>query len=98
MLDHSCQVHRHALADRGDDLYQTPRVATEALLRVEKLPHFLWEPAAGRGAIVDVLRDAGHAVLSGDLVDYGIPGQFSRRDFLLETTSPTRIECIVTNP
>jgi hypothetical protein len=33
MLDHSCQVQRHPLAERGDDAYMTPAVATEALLR-----------------------------------------------------------------
>jgi hypothetical protein len=52
MLDHSCQVQRHSLSERGLDLYETPAVAVEALLRVEKLPHRVWEPAAGRGAIV----------------------------------------------
>jgi hypothetical protein len=64
MLDHSCQVQRHALSERRDDLYETPEVATRALLLVEQLPHHLWEPAAGRGAIVCVLRAAGHEVLA----------------------------------
>ena len=34
MLDHSCQVQRHTLADRKNDLYETPAVAVHALLRV----------------------------------------------------------------
>ena len=34
MLDHSCQAQRHAHAERGHDLYETPSVAVEALLRV----------------------------------------------------------------
>jgi hypothetical protein len=34
------QFQRHSLADRGDDLYETPPVVVRALLRVEKLPHF----------------------------------------------------------
>ena len=46
----------HALAVRGDDCYETPEVATEALLRAEKLPTTIWEPACGPGAIVRVLR------------------------------------------
>jgi hypothetical protein len=50
-LDHSCQVQRHPHAERGLDLYETPAVAVEALLRVERLPHRIWEPACGRGAI-----------------------------------------------
>lgn len=97
MLDHSCQVQRHALCDRGDDLYETPAVAVRALLRVEQLPHYLWEPAAGRGAIVKILRAAGHEVLASDLVDYGDATHFPRRDFLLEPL-PKRCEAIVTNP
>jgi hypothetical protein len=36
-LDHSCQVQRHPLSERGLDLYETPDVAVEALLRVERL-------------------------------------------------------------
>jgi hypothetical protein len=99
VLDHSCQVQRRPHAERGDDLYGTPAVATEALLRVEPtLPLRIWEPAAGRGAIVDVLRAAGHKVLASDLVDYGIPGQASGRDFLLECRTPEGVEAIATNP
>lgn len=39
-LNHSTsQSGRHALKERGADLYETPACATEALLRVEPLPH-----------------------------------------------------------
>ena len=98
MLDHSCQVQRAALSERKDDLYETPAVAVHALLRVERLPHYLWEPAAGRGAIVKVLREYGHIVLASDLVDYGEPSHFARRDFLMEFELPHSCGCIVTNP
>jgi hypothetical protein len=98
MLDHSCQVQRSPLGERKDDLYSTPPVAVEALLRAENLPRHLWEPAAGRGAIVDVLRAHGHEVLASDLVDYGQPTHFSRRDFLMERKVPDGCEAIVTNP
>jgi hypothetical protein len=98
VLDHSCQVQRHPLAERGDDLYETDPVAVEALLRVEKIPHRLWEPACGHGRIVDVLRAAGHEVIGSDLVDYGRPDFFPRRDFLLERKLPKGCEGIVTNP
>ena len=50
--------------------------------RVEPLPQLLWEPACGRGAIVQVLREAGHAVIASDLIDYGFPTHFNGRDFL----------------
>jgi hypothetical protein len=70
-LDHSCQVQRHKLADRKDDVYETPDVAVHALLAVEAIPSgAVWEPACGPGAIVRVLRAVGHEVWSTDLVDY----------------------------
>jgi hypothetical protein len=97
MLDHSCQVQRHPLAERGHDPYSTPSVAVEALLKVERLPHTIWEPAAGRGAIVRVLRDHGHAVITSDVVDYGFPLHFCR-GFLTEIGMPAGVEAIVSNP
>jgi len=97
MLNHAAQSGCHSLADRGRDLYETPPCATEALLRVERLPHWVWEPAAGRGAIVNVLRDRGHAVIASDLIDYGFPLHFVG-DFLLQTKMPVDCECILTNP
>jgi hypothetical protein len=89
---------RAALAERGDDLYETPEVAVEALLRVERLPRYLWEPACGPGAIARVLRRYGHKVLASDLVDYASPDQDERWDFLMERSLPAHVEAIVTNP
>src|SRR4051812_45110787 len=63
MLDHSCQSRRRPLSERGLDLYETPTCATEALLRVEELPHGIWEPAAGHGGIAKPLRAHGHFVV-----------------------------------
>jgi hypothetical protein len=102
-LDHSCQVQRSPLTERGDDLYETPPVAVEALLKElqrigEPLPRNLWEPFAGHGNIVDVLRAHGHRVIGSDLVDYGRPDFFSRRDFLMEWKLPAGCEGIVSNP
>lgn len=87
---------RAALAERKDDLYETPPVAVEALLRVESLPHRIWEPACGPGSIVKVLRAAGHDVAATDLVDYGLANSKARRDFLMEQAAEA--DCIVTNP
>src|SRR5262245_20538885 len=98
MLDHSCQVGRHPLIERGHDCYGTPSVAVEALLRVEPLPHRLWEPAAGHGNTVDGLRAHGKEFIGSDLVDSGAPAFFARRDFLSEHKAPDGCECIVTNP
>jgi hypothetical protein len=59
----------HAFAVRGRDSYPTPACAVQALIRAEPLPHRLWEPVCGHGAIVDVLRAAGHQVIGSDLVE-----------------------------
>ena len=96
-LSHATQSGRHALSERGLDLYETPSCAVEALLRVERLPHWAWEPAAGRGAIVSVLRDHGHAAIASDIVDYGFPLHFVA-DFLTVAKAPVGVECIITNP
>jgi hypothetical protein len=101
MLDHSCQVQRHALSERRDDLYETPIVAVEALLRHERLPHRLWDPCCGPGNIVNALRAAGHEVVATDLVNYGVPitppGYYGV-DFLMEHKAPAGCEGVVMNP
>jgi hypothetical protein len=90
---------KDALKDRGNDLYETPVEAVHALLKAEQLPQVIWEPACGPGAIVRVLRGAGHSVLSSDLVDYASPFQdWVGWDFLLEQRLPDGVEAIVTNP
>jgi hypothetical protein len=94
-------AQRAPLADRADDLYETPPEATLALLRAERLPHWLWEPACGRGAIVRILRAAGHDVVATDLVNYGeaiTPPGYYGVDFLMEHKAPARCEAIITNP
>ena len=90
---------RHPDFARGNDLYETPEVATLALLRAVALPRMIWEPACGPGAIVRVLRAAGHRVIATDLVEYRSPDQdHGGRDFLLERKTPDGVEMIITNP
>lgn len=76
------------------EFYPTPPEATRALLAAESFKGSIWEPACGQGHIAKVLADAGHEVVSTDLVDhgYGQPG----RDFLAERT-PLATH-IITNP
>jgi hypothetical protein len=95
MLDHSCQVQRAPLKEHRGDCYDTPPVAVSALLKVEKLPLKIWEPACGTGNIAGALIGAGHAVFASDLNDrgYGMPGI----DFLL-WGPPVDCDAIVTNP
>lgn len=95
----SVQAGHHVLADRKDDLYETPPEATRALLQVETFPLNIWEPACGRGAISYVLRQAGFGVWSTDLVTYGgfTPDE-GGVDFLMETRAPPHCSAIITNP
>lgn len=91
---------RHALRERGDDLYETPVEATRALLRhCGWLSERIWEPCCGPGAVVRELRASGRTVIATDLVDYGdrrCPDSEHGIDFLL--TLEPRADCIVTNP
>ncbi len=51
-----------------DDLYETPTWATDGVLKLLPLRGAVWEPAAGSGAMVASLRDAGYDVVATDLV------------------------------
>jgi hypothetical protein len=89
---------RHAKGDRGLDFYQTPPEATRALLAHERLPHGLWEPHCGLGAIVEPLLDAGHAVFATDVEFRGYRHQSHAVDFLKTLRVPDNVEGIVMNP
>ena len=84
--------------ERGLDVYQTPAPAVRALLDVEPFSGPIWEPACGPGAIVRVLREAGHRVVATDLVNYGCPDATGEMDFLLQKRAPEGVELILTNP
>ncbi len=88
---------RHPESERGDDCYETPPCALHALMKVERLPLTIWEPACGPGALVTTLRGLGHKVLATDLVDYGCP-QSLTYDFFKFPKAPGGIDAIVTNP
>lgn len=95
-------------AVRAKDLYETPPECTRALLAFEDLPQRLWEPACGPGAMVRVLRDAGHDCFASDLGDYQSADQnVGLCDFLKQHALPliasvdgssAPAEAIVTNP
>jgi hypothetical protein len=98
---------RHNLAERGNDLYESPAEAVHALLdlvnthEIMPLPEQIWEPACGPGSIVRVLRSAGYNVTATDLVDYGdrkcVDSQ-SGVDFLMESRMIGGTRAIITNP
>jgi hypothetical protein len=89
----------HAHEDRGLDAYFSPPEAVWSLLAIEQahLPKHIWEPAAGDGAIVKPLREAGHAVTATDLVDYGLENCETGIDYLKAKPRPGT-EGVVTNP
>lgn len=76
------------------DFYPTHPGATRALLTVEAFDGPIWEPACGDGAMSRVLEEAGHQVVSSDLIDRGY-GE-GARDFLMEWQP--RSAHVVTNP
>ena len=59
------------MSDRGLDLYESPNVATIALLSAapELHKHFVFEPCCGRNAITCVLRTAGIPVYASDIAE-----------------------------
>jgi hypothetical protein len=91
----------HSKQDRGADFYETPEVATLALLENLDVPFHVWEPAAGRGAMSRVLEKNGRTVLKTDLhahdgADAGIHGGV---DFLkVARLTDHSISAVVTNP
>lgn len=80
----------------GADFYPTPPDVTEALLQHLSLPKgtVIWEPACGKGDMVDVFIHSGYETIATDLNDqgYGETGI----DFL--TTDLRFCGWIITNP
>jgi hypothetical protein len=59
-------------------------------------PFKLWEPAAGDGAMLDVLAQAGHTVTGTDI--HPMRDNISEEDFLWSLVPPTPCDGIITNP
>lgn len=89
---------RAPIADRGNDLYETPEVAVHALLANEFVPNCVWEPCCGPGAIAKVLRASGRKVFASDVVYYDTKEQDSVTDFLQVGSAACGFDTIVTNP
>jgi hypothetical protein len=81
--------------EREKGLFCTPPHITRALLKREQFRGTVWEPAAGKGHVVKVLREHGYRdVVASDIYDWGLrPCRIE--DFL---TSTTRAASIITNP
>jgi hypothetical protein len=83
-------------AERGLDAYFTPAEAIRSLIGLESLPHRIFDPCVGNGAILNILEEAGHQVSGADVHNYGWPGTVIR-DFLA-SPSDLRGTAIVSNP
>jgi hypothetical protein len=79
-----------------DEFYPTPAECTIALMRAEDtyMPHHVWEPACGDGAIARIIGGHARKVESTDLVDRGFGT--GNRNFLF--SSELLAPAIVTNP
>lgn len=90
---------QHSYEVRGDDLYETPAVATRALLNyIDIMPYqTVWEPACGPGAIVRELEAARHDVIATDINDYG-GEQDAVGNFLEYKQLPYGVDWLITNP
>jgi hypothetical protein len=77
------------------DLVETPRVAVEALLSVEKFQGNILEPCAGKGAISNILEEYGYEVVSRDLIDRGIKKIETGKSYF---QSNEIFDNVVTNP
>jgi hypothetical protein len=99
-----CPAAHAALQLRGHDLYETPTWAVHALTRTGDIERLhsggaIWEPTAGRGAIVRELIAAGYSVVASDLVAY--PGTNveieTTIDFLPERNPPADVSVVATS-
>lgn len=81
-----------------DDFYESPPECTHAFMKKEgrMVPLKVWECAAGKGAISEVLKLYGRNVISTDLVDRGYSDCQSHVDFLMERKK--MCDAIITNP
>lgn len=82
------------------DYYATEPKATRLLLENEKFSNYIWEPAAGGGHMVEVLKEYGYNVKASDIVDRGCP-DVEIIDFLKVTKDDIKKDFprdIITNP
>lgn len=86
-----------------DDFYATPETSTRAILDKEVLEGSIYEPAAGQGHIIKVLKEyyPDSEIFATDLVDRGDPfnlGIVGNIDFLEKEYKQGEFDNIITNP
>lgn len=81
------------------DHYNTPPENLDCLVQHVAIHPNVWEPAVGIGNLATRLHEFGHAVWSGDIIDYGFDDNFELKDFFLTKEPPSnRIRALVSNP
>lgn len=97
LLDGTYERVEH-LEREKDDFYPTPPEPTVAFLsaEAERLKDFpvIWEPAAGDGAMVRLIKEFGHSTVHSDLIDRGCGADI--RSFYDYQSPPA--SAVVTNP
>ena len=99
-------MQRRLAPARGLDFFPTPPWATRAFLREVLQAEFssfcfgsVWEPAAGQGHMVEVLREAFEVVHASDVEDYGAGFQIGSFTGVGPDVVPRRaVDWIITNP
>lgn len=72
----------------ANDLYETPHWVTEALLpHLPPISGYVWEPAAGKGKIIEALAMHGIACIGTDIIAHPMK-LILFADFLKETAAP----------
>jgi hypothetical protein len=89
---------RALLRDRGDDLYETPECAVEALLRVENLPHHSGSPRVAPAQSCGCCAVMATASVPATLMTTVWSRANPVSNFLMEQQAPPGVEMILTNP
>jgi hypothetical protein len=84
------------------DWYCEPAWSVRALFeRIDFGDDLIWDPACGRGNVLDMAKERGHLTFGSDVVDRHAKHTFKRGDFLTMERPPStkgRALSIVTNP
>lgn len=90
----------HTDKDReSNDFYATDSIAIDRLKAKFDIPHDVWEPCCGKGALSERLKAFGHNVYSSDVIDRGYGDEV--KDFFSYDKAPAVLGedfCILTNP
>jgi hypothetical protein len=82
--------HQPPMRQGSRDDFQSPKQAIDCLLPYLNKDWIIWEPAAGKGNIVNALSEKRFLVFGSDIL--------SGSDFLYKDLTLPKFDCIITNP